>query len=227
MITNSIVRQKSIKSKISDFKAALSENLLFCPISKENSSSSSLENIYPLEKVELRGFCGNYHLTLKIVEDDFYKIAQGYIGDNFISLRLKNNSSSSIIAGVLKNNKNNEKIRLLNKLTTNLIGDKFIYEKITSGKIGNINVNLVNKSRFLRWQGISQKNLSGKLNQDRILIILNDMGKVDNHKTLITGSIYRNSAIQTFNIIALWRKNYGYLHQIDSYLLPLLIYSVR
>lgn len=224
MTNYNTVRQKFIKSKISDFKANLAENWLVCP-AREHLNLSAFENISPLEKVDLRGFCGNYHLALKVTEDDFQKSAQAQVGDNFINLKLKNNSSSTKILGVVKNYKSKEKIKLLTKFKTTLIDNKIIYEKIISGRINKNKVNLISQSRFLRWQGISQKNFSGTLNKKRIFIILNDLGKIDNHKTLIAGSIYQNSTTQTLNLIARWRKHYGHLHQIEGYLLPLLIYS--
>lgn len=216
--------KNAYKEKIYNFT-----NYLYSKYPVENLllEAMSFENINDIGDVEVRGFYSGSFINLAITDEAALKKCEGIMGDLALLLYIKTNASKTQISGSINaSNSAPKRIKFVSKFGSFMLNSIKVYEKATSGTINKNKINLKSSSKFLHREGSLSRTFTGTLNDFNINININDLGQIQQNKTLITGTVTKDNVIQSFNFNALWKNGYGYIQQIEGFLLPILIYPL-
>lgn len=195
------------------------ENLLAEVISFEAANISG--------DVDVRGFYGNNFINLDIKDEATLKKCEGIMGDNSLLFYIKTGAPKTNISGAINTKEGAcKRVKLTSGFNSTIINNIKAYEKITSGTINKTKIILKSSSKFLHREGSLNRIFTGTLNENNITININDLGQIQQNKTLITGTVIKNNIVRSFNFNALWANGYGYIQQIEGFLLPILIYPL-
>ncbi|MFH1453354.1 MAG: hypothetical protein ABIH00_05175 [Armatimonadota bacterium] len=214
------------KEKIQDFNTYLYSKF---PGQQDTVSEIfSFEDASVIGNVKLRGLYSSHYINMEITENELLKHCGGVIGDSFLSVEARQKGSKKLrIAGrVSEENGSIKKISLEIKFNSIEVDKTKVYEKVIHGKIHKTAINLKCHSKFLHRQGALNRTFWGTINKDKVTINITDLGQASGSKTLLTGTVSKKNLLQSFNFSADWHNGYGYIHQIEGFLLPILIYPL-
>lgn len=219
-----MTNKNAYKEKIYNFT-----NYLYSKDPVENMllEAMNFENISSIGNVEIRGFYSNNFINAAITDEGVLKKCEGIIGEVSLLLYIKTDSlKTQISGGITAQSGVLKRLKLVSKFNGTIINNLKVYEKITSGTINKNKISLKSSSKFLHREGTLSRTFTGTLNDCNITININDLGQIHQNKTLITGTVTKDDIIQSFNFNALWKDGYGYIQQIEGFLLPILIYPL-